>query len=151
MDPRINATAGSYDELRQVKLYPQRAMASICIAFGVVALLLAAVGLYGVMSYVVSSRGREFAVRLALGARPSGLVRGVLRQGLVWCGTGLAVGVLLSAMLGWFLRGFLFGVSATDLVSYGTGALVLMATALLAAYLPARRVTRIDPSATLRS
>jgi predicted permease len=151
MDPRVNASAGSYDELRQLKLYPQRAMASICIAFGVVVLLLAAVGLYGVMSYVVSSRGREFAVRLALGARPSGLVRAVLRQGLVWCGAGLALGVLLSALLGRFLRSFLFGVSASDVVSYGTGALVLTATALLAAYLPARRVTRIDPSATLRN
>jgi predicted permease len=150
IDPRVNVEAGSYEQLRQVKLYPQRAMAGISMAFGVVVLLLAAVGLYGVMSYVVSSRGREFAVRLALGARPAGLVREVLRQGLVWCGTGLAAGALMAAVIGRFLRGFLFGVSPHDLASYGGGVIVLVATALLAAYLPARRVIRIDPSAALR-
>ena len=151
MDARVNAVAAPYDLLRQAKLYPQRAMAIICVAFGVVVLLLAAVGLYGVMSYVVSTRGREFAVRLALGARPSRLVGGVLRQSLGWCAAGLALGAGLATLLGRFLQEFLFGVSAYDAVSYGAGALILIATAMLAAYVPARRVTRIDPSATLRS
>jgi predicted lysophospholipase L1 biosynthesis ABC-type transport system permease subunit len=150
LDPRVLASAMTYDERRQATLYPQRIMSTIAVAFGALVLVLATVGLAAVVSYVVSTRTREFAVRLALGAAPAELVRGVLRLGLLWSSAGLAAGALLSWSMGRLLRDFLVGVSPADPSAFALGAGVLIGAAILAAWLPARRLAAIDPSVTLR-
>lgn len=149
-DARIRVpVAMPYEQLRQVELYPSRVMASVSGTFGVLALLLTVVGIYGVMMYSVSQRTREFAVRLALGARPSELLRGVVSQGLVITGLGVAVGIGLALALGRLLRSFLFGVSTFDPATFAGWTAALIIVAVVAAYVPARRVTNIDPAAAL--
>ena len=111
--------------------------------------MLTVVGLYGVVTYAVSQRTREFAVRMALGARPADILRGVLAQGLMMTGIGAAVGLGLALALARALQGFLFGVSAFDPITLVGWTVVLVCVSLVAAYLPARRATRIDPAAAL--
>jgi predicted permease len=150
-EPRVQVpTAMAYEELRQQGLYPGRALAVVSTGFGVIALLLAIVGIYGVMAHVVASRRREFAVRLALGAQPGALVAGVMRQGLRWSAAGIVAGLALAVGLAQLLKAFLFDVSTADTLSLAGSAAVLIAVSLAAAYAPARRVLRIDPAATLR-
>jgi len=118
--------------------------------FALTALLLASVGLYGVMAYVVSQRTREIGIRMALGGQPSAIRWSVLRQGVFVSLAGLAVGVVLSVAAARLLSGLLFGVQALDLPTYlGIGGLLLL-VALLASYGPARRATRVDPLLALR-
>jgi ABC-type antimicrobial peptide transport system permease subunit len=150
-DPRVQATALSYEELRAQSLYPGRALAAISGGFGTMAVLLAMVGIYGVMAHVVASKRREFAVRLALGAQPSTLVSAVLRQGARWTLTGIAFGTALALALARLLESFLFEVSPSDTWSIVIAAATLIVVALAAAYAPARRVVKIDPATTLRS
>ncbi|MBI4477145.1 MAG: ABC transporter permease [Acidobacteria bacterium] len=138
-----------YEELRQIPLYPSRVMATVSSAFGVMTLLLTLVGLYGVVVYSVSQRTREFAVRMALGARPGDILRGVLRGAVGMTAVGVVIGVAVAAMLARLLRGFLFGVSTFDPVTFGSCAAILVVIALTAAYVPARRATRIDSAAAL--
>lgn len=116
-----------------------------------VALLLGAVGIYGVISYVVSRRTREIGLRMALGAKQKDVSRMVLRNGLVLAGTGVAVGLLAAVVLTRFMSTLLFGVNPVDPVTYGTVSIVLVVIALLASYLPARRAARVDPVGSLRS
>ncbi len=122
--------------------------------FAAVALLLAAVGVYGVMSYGVSERSREIGIRLALGAGREQVLRWIVGQGLALTagalGLGLAVALALTQILPRLLSDLLFGVAATDLPTFAATALVLAGVALLACYLPARRAARLDPLATLR-
>ena len=149
-DPRIRVpVAMPYERLRRAELYPARMMAGISATFGVLALMLTVVGLYGLVMYSVSQRTREFAVRLALGARPAALMRGVLAQGLIMTAIGAVVGLGLALALARGLQSFLFGVSALDPITLVGWTAVLMAVSTLAAYLPARRATRIDPAAVL--
>ena len=151
-DPRIQVpNALPYEELRQQALYPGRALAAVSSGFGVIAVLLAIAGIYGVMAHVVASRQREFAVRLTLGARPRTLVIAVLRQGIKWTAAGLAAGVLIAVALAQLLEAFLFNISVIDAWAISWSVLALSAISLLAAYAPARRVLRIEPAATLRS
>ena len=150
-DPRVQATAIPYEELRAQSLYPSRTLAAISAVFGTIAVLLAMVGIYGVMAHVVASKRREFAVRLALGAQPSTLISGVLRQGARWTLTGIAFGTVLALALARVLESFLFEVSPSDTVSILVAAATLITVALAAAYAPARRVVKIDPATTLRS
>jgi predicted permease len=119
--------------------------------FGVLALLLATVGLYGVMYRSVAQRTREFGVRRALGATEHGVVRMVLRQGLMTTLVGVGAGLLLAALVTRVLAGLLLGVSALDPVVFGLVAATLLATGQLASYLPARFAARADPVATLRA
>jgi ABC-type antimicrobial peptide transport system permease subunit len=115
------------------------------------ALLLAAVGLYGTMSYVVGERQREMGIRLALGAAASSVTTLVVRQGLILTVLGAVVG-MAGAVLGTrLLESFLFGVTATDASAFVVGVAVLTGVALVASYLPARRATLIDPVQTLRA
>jgi predicted permease len=118
--------------------------------FGLVALLLAAAGIFGIVSYSVASRTREFGVRASLGATPANLSRMVLREGLVLACSGLAVGLVAALALTRFLKGQLYGVAAYDpgtlLVSIGA----LLVVALVACYIPARRAMRVDPMIALR-
>ena len=141
----------SFEAARQLPLYPSRAMAGISTTFGVLALLLTVVGLYGVVMYTVSQRTREFALRIALGARPADILRGVVRRGVVMTIGGLVLGAVGATLLARLLTGFLVGVSAFEPLAIGGWALVVMAIAALAAYVPARRATRIDPAAALRN
>jgi predicted permease len=118
--------------------------------FASVALLLAVVGIYGVMSYLVTQRTREFGIRLALGATRGGIVGVVLRQGATLVGIGAAIGIAVALGLTQLLGDLLFGVGAVD-VSSGVAVFVLIATALLACLVPALRATRVDPVVALRS
>ena len=119
-------------------------------AFGVFALLIASIGLYGVMAYAVEQRRREMGVRLALGAAPSRLVALVLREGLTLATIGLAVGLALAAGGSPSLAGLLYETSATDLQTFGGVAALLFVVAVLATLVPARRATRVDPIVVLR-
>jgi predicted permease len=115
-----------------------------------VALALGLVGIYGVLSYLVALRKHEFGVRLALGARPSGLVGLVLGQGAWLAGVGIAIGLAGAAWLTRVLSSFLYGVSVRDPLTFGGVAVVLFSAALLACLGPARRASRADPVAALR-
>jgi putative ABC transport system permease protein len=116
-----------------------------------VALLLGAVGLYGVISYVVGQRRKEIGVRMALGARVEQVARMVVRQSLWLAVSGVAVGVAAALAVTRFLRTLLFEVSPSDPLTILGVSLLLIAVALLASWLPARRATRVDPMVTLRS
>jgi putative ABC transport system permease protein len=149
-DSRIRVPmAISFAEARQMPLYPSRAMAAVSSTFGVLALMLTTIGLYGVVMYAVSQRTREFAVRMALGARPGDIMRGVVRHGLAMAGAGLMIGAAGAVLLARLLRGFLIGVSVSDPLTIAGWCVVLAAVALVASYLPARRATHIDPAAVL--
>jgi predicted permease len=124
-------------------------MVLLGIAAGV-ALLLGTVGIYGVISYIVSQRTREIGVRMALGAREADVRRMVLRHGLLLSGTGVAVGLVAALGLTRLMSTLLFGVAPVDLVTYGVVSVGLGSIALLASYLPARRAAGVDPTEALR-
>jgi ABC-type antimicrobial peptide transport system permease subunit len=119
-------------------------------ALGFVGLLLAVVGVYGVAAYGASQRVREIGIRLALGAQPVDVRRLVLGQGVRLVAIGIGVGLALSAIVTTTLTRFLVLVSATDPAAFTAATTVLVAIALVACYLPARRAMRIDPMAALR-
>jgi len=114
-----------------------------------VALLLAAVGIYGVMSYIVTERTHEIGIRMALGASAGRVLRDVVGRGLVLTGVALAIGIVGGVALGRFARGLLFGVTPGDPISYAGGAALLAIVSLAACYLPARRASRVDPAVAL--
>ena len=134
-----------------VALLPQRLVLFVSGGLGLVALLLALLGIYGVTAYGVSQRTREIGVRIALGA-PRGHVLGlVLRQGLVLAGIGVVLGALAAFGATGLLRGLLFGVAPADVVALGSAAVLLAMAALAASWIPARRAARLDPVIALRS
>jgi predicted permease len=134
----------------QGALIAPRLAAALLGVFGAVAMLLAAVGVYGVVSYVVAGRTREFGLRMALGARPRDVAWLVVRKGMtpVWIGMLIGLGVSLAAT--WLLASFLYGVSASDPMTYSAAAILLVVVALLASFIPARRATKVDPMIALR-
>jgi predicted permease len=118
--------------------------------FGLLALGLASVGLYGIMAYSVNQRRREIGVRMALGANQGDVSLFILRQGMTVVFSGVALGAVLAFLLGRALSRFLYGVSATDPLSLGGAALVLLVVAFIACYLPARSASRVDPLIALQ-
>lgn len=118
--------------------------------FGVLGLLIAAIGLYGVLAYAVSQRTQEIGIRVAIGAEGDDIVRMVLRQGLVLTATGLAVGLAAAFAVTRALGAILYGVGPHDLLTFAAVAVVLLAVAVVACWLPARRAVRIDPLSALR-
>jgi len=131
-------------------LYTERLAAALLTLFGLLALSLATVGIYGVLSYAVTERTREMGVRLALGARPCDLLRLVVEQGLTLTLIGLVIGVGASFALTRLIAKLLYGVSATDPIIFVVIPLLLTFVALLACWIPARRATRVDPLMALR-
>jgi putative ABC transport system permease protein len=128
-----------------------RLRAVLLTVFATLALLLASLGIYGVMAYHVSQRTQEMGIRMALGARSEQIVGMVVREGMLLCAVGLVVGVAGALAASSLLRTLVFGVEITDLASYVGTAVLLGAVALLACWLPARRATRVDPVSALRS
>jgi putative ABC transport system permease protein len=127
-----------------------RFYASILTTFGAIAGFIAVIGLYGVLSYVVSQRTKELGIRMALGARRGAVLKQVLRQGALIVGIGVVCGIAGAAALTRYLAGMLYGLTALDPVVYALTAVAFTAAAMLAVYVPARRATTIDPLSALR-
>jgi ABC-type antimicrobial peptide transport system permease subunit len=120
-------------------------------SFSSLALILAIVGIYGVMSYSVSQRRQEVGIRMALGAQAGQVVQLVLREAMTLAVVGIGIGILLSLAVTRLLGSLLFEVSATDMTTFIVTALMLVCVAGIAGYIPARRAARVDPLVALRS
>jgi predicted permease len=129
----------------------ERALASLLAIFGMIGLTLGALGIYGVLAFSVTQRRKEIGVRVALGASPQSVMRSVIRQGLVLASIGVIVGVAGARLLAHLMEGVLFEIQSTDAVTFVQVAVALLAVAILASWLPARRALAIDPMAALRS
>lgn len=138
-------------DLRADDIAPERLNAVLFSAFGVLALLIAAIGVLGVLAFTVSQRTREFGVRMALGAQEKQVLTMVLREGVLLAVGALVVGGLAARALSGFLTELLFQVTGTDTMTYVSVGAVLAVVAVVAAYIPARRATRVDPAEALRS
>jgi predicted permease len=141
----------SFDAVLKDRADKQRGVSALFAGFGLLALLLAALGLYGVMAYAVTRRTREMGVRLALGATPGQLTRLIAGDGLRLALTGVAIGGTLALPLAQVLGALVFGVQIADLTTFAGTCALLVAVALVAAVLPARRAGRLDPIVALRS
>jgi ABC-type antimicrobial peptide transport system permease subunit len=118
---------------------------------GGMALVLGIVGIYGVIAYAVSQRTREIGIRMALGAEPAGLQRMFVRHGLLLAGVGAAIGLGAAAGLTRMMSSLLFGITSLDPTTYSAVSALLITTAAVASYFPARRATTVDPVESLRS
>ena len=127
-------------------------MAAIALgSFGILALILAAVGIYGVMSHVVAGRTREIGLRMALGAQLSDVQKLILKQGMFLAAIGSLVGLLVAFGGARLMKSLLYGVSASDPITFMCVALLLLGIALLACWVPARRASRVEPMIALRA
>jgi macrolide transport system ATP-binding/permease protein len=133
-----------------VALTPARGTAAVLGSFGLLALALASIGIYGVTAYSVAQRTREIGIRIALGAEASDVVRLIVRQGIMLTLAGLAIGLSGALVLTQLMTSFLYGVSATDAITFAVVPLLLAVIAVIACYLPARRATKVDPMIALR-
>jgi macrolide transport system ATP-binding/permease protein len=140
----------NYRNILRTSLWAPRFGSSLLAVFGVLALVLASVGLYGVMAYGVSQRTREIGIRMALGASERDVRGMVVRQGLMLAAGGVVIGLLAAFGLARFVTSLLFGVTGADPLTFGGVALMLLAVALVATYLPARKASRVDPVDALR-
>jgi predicted permease len=139
------------DDIVDENVAPRRLSVALLGAFAALALILAAVGIYGVMSYMVTQRTQEIGVRIAIGAQQSDILRLVLGSGMALLLSGIGIGLAGAYSLSRFLQSLLFEVKSTDLLTFATVPFVLAVVAFLACYLPARRATRVDPVIALRS
>jgi putative ABC transport system permease protein len=141
----------SYERRVANRIWQRRLAGALFGSFAILALVLAAVGLYGVLSYLVGQQTREIGLRMALGAAPQDVVRMVLRRGMSLTVAGIAIGLVLALGLARAISGILYQVSAADPLTFSAVPAVLAAIAALACYLPARRATRVDPLIALRA
>jgi putative ABC transport system permease protein len=139
-----------FQDVVSMSVYSQKVAASLLTVLGAVAVLLAALGLYSVLAYVVTQRQHEFGIRLALGAGWFDVVRLVLRQGLLLTAAGILCGIAMASLLMPLAASVLVGTGLDDPLPVAGSAVFLTLVALLASYLPARRATKVDPMVTLR-
>jgi putative ABC transport system permease protein len=150
VDPTIAFTFGTFDQLVQATVTQERLIAMLSAFFGGLALLLAAVGLYGVVAHAVRARQAEIGLRMALGAAPSSIVRLVSQRVGILIAAGVAFGLAGSLWAVRFVEALLFHLEARDPVTFIGGAVVLVTVGILAAWIPARRAARLDPATVLR-
>jgi predicted permease len=152
LNPALPATtAMPLEQVTAVMFVPQRIAAAVAGTLGVFVLLLAAIGIYGVVAYSVGRRTREIGIRMALGADPRAIVRLLLRQGMVMTAIGIGVGLLAGAAAAQVLRSLLFGIPSLDPIAFGGAALLFSIVSVAASYIPARRALGVDPMIALRS
>ncbi|MEX2282445.1 MAG: ABC transporter permease [Gemmatimonadota bacterium] len=150
-DPNLPmSNVRSMDDVLSASVSTRRYSAVLLVAFAAAALLLAAVGLYGLISYTVSQRTREIGIRMALGGRSRDVARMVLKEGLALSGTGLVIGLLAALAAGQLIARYLYGVGATDARTFAMVAFLLIGVSVFAAWIPARRAARVPPLVALR-
>ncbi len=142
--------AMTFEEMRRIPLFPQRALAAVTALFGLLAMLLTAIGIYGIVSYTVNMRTRELGVRVALGAEPRDIYRLVFGRELVIMGIGVALGIAAAAAASRALSQMLFGIAPFDLATYAAVGALLMLIGSAACWMPARRAAKVDPVVALR-
>jgi putative ABC transport system permease protein len=151
VDPTLPVSAAqTLNETVSASLAERRFSMEIIVMFAVTALLLAGLGIYGVISYMVSQRTHEIGIRVALGAQKWNILRIVVRQALGLAFAGAAVGLVGALIVSRLMAGMLYGVRPTDPLTFAGVALLLIVVALLACYFPARRAIRVDPLVALR-
>jgi predicted permease len=151
VDPTLPVSgAQTLNETVSASLAERRFSMEIVALFALTALLLAGLGIYGVISYLVSERTHEIGIRIALGAESGRILQMVLRQGLGLATAGAAVGLICALIVSHLMAGLLYGVRPTDPLTFAGGALLLIGVAVLACYIPARRAVRVDPLMALR-
>jgi ABC-type antimicrobial peptide transport system permease subunit len=152
VDPNLPlSSVRTLDQVVAKSISQPRFYMLILTIFASVALALAAIGIFGVLSYAVAQRTREIGIRMALGARERSVVQLVVRQAMTLVGTGVIIGTIAALFLSKTMAKMLFGVTPNDPTTFAAGAFVLIAVALLASYVPARRATRVDPIIALRA
>jgi ABC-type antimicrobial peptide transport system permease subunit len=152
LDPNLQISSISAAQtLIDDELVRERLIAKLSSSFSLLALILASVGLYGVMSYLTSRRTTEVGIRMALGASRSSVVGMILKEALMVTAVGLAIGIVAAAFLGKLVSGSLYGVAAYDPLTAVLASACILSAALLAGWLPARRASRIDPMVALRT
>src|SRR5262249_46249083 len=142
----VRTQAEQVDQL----FFNERLMARLSGLFGILALVLATVGLYGLLSYEVASRRREIGIRMALGAARPDVLRLVVGRGMVLTGIGVVLGLAASFAMTRYLSSLLYGVTPLDPTTFAAMTILLMVVVILACYLPARRATKVDPMVALR-
>jgi putative ABC transport system permease protein len=138
-------------ELHSDSISMRRFLMVLLIVFAGLTLTLAAVGIYGVMSYTVTQRTQEIGIRMALGARPADVLRLIVKGGIALALSGVAIGVAIAFSLTRLMEAVLFGVKPTDALTFALGSLALVAVAGLACYVAARRATKVDPLIAMRN
>ncbi len=139
------------DQVLASSIAQQRMSVIVMVTFALVALILASVGLYGVISHAVTERTHEIGVRMALGAESRHVLGLVVRQGITTAVMGMAIGVAVAFGAARWIEGLLFGVTATDPATFGAVVATLLTVVAIACYVPAWRATRVDPTTALRS
>jgi ABC-type antimicrobial peptide transport system permease subunit len=150
LDPDIPTRFRTFSQIYSASLGSRRFNVILIGFFGITALLLATAGVFGVMAFSVSRRTREIGVRVALGASSGDILRMILGQGLRTIFIGVTIGIIGSLALTRTMESLLFGVTATDPLTFGGVTLLLVGAALLACYIPARRAMKVDPMIALR-
>jgi predicted lysophospholipase L1 biosynthesis ABC-type transport system permease subunit len=150
LDPQLPANFKTLDQVFSTSLDQRRFSLIIFGAFGAVALLLAAMGIYGVTSYAVAQRTQEIGIRMALGARMGDVLKLVLKSGMSLALIGAALGIVGAFATTRVMSSLLFGVAPTDAVTFGVVSLTLIVVAFVACFIPARRATKVDPLVALR-